>query len=77
MLAYDREVRLAAAAQQASGRIDSDRTEEPVVPDGRDMPERPEAPGGLRRVLWGLGLGAILGLIGGLLSPRPGGPRRS
>lgn len=48
-----------------------------MVPNGNQMHERPVAQGGLRRVLWGFGLGAILGLVGGLLSPRPGGPRRS
>lgn len=77
MLARDCEVRLAAAAQQPVGRIVSERSEEYMVPNGNQMHERPVAQGGLRRVLWGFGLGAVLGLIGGLLSPRPGGPRRS
>ena len=43
---------------------------------GSQAAARPMAPGGLRRVLWGFGMGAVLGFLAAVLSPRPHGPRR-
>ncbi|HEX9767458.1 MAG TPA: hypothetical protein VGA36_11905 [Nitriliruptorales bacterium] len=47
------------------------------MPPENPTPDGTVAPGGLRRVLWGLGLGALLGFVAAALSPRPGGPRRT
>ncbi|MDX1511074.1 MAG: hypothetical protein R3249_06990 [Nitriliruptorales bacterium] len=54
---------------------DNSTPERPATTGGAGE-ARAVAPGGVRRVLWGLGMGAVLGFVAAALSPRPDGPRR-